>query len=171
MTKPDRPVSGFVPIGDVVAGVELPDGRALTPAAPQARHHFTTLRQVNELIEASEADADLGFMARLLALCSLPRTNPGDQKEYIRRNGPYALGMVAGLGNKLPFGTLPRLLLAWVCHRGGADAAPRAGPRPVPVWVHAKTRHGRSQWERPRGSDTAQESNAPAVRVHGHIGL
>ena len=115
MTKPDRPVSGFVPIGDVVAGVELPDGRALTPAAPQARHHFTTLRQVNELIEASEADADLGFMARLLALCSLPRTNPGDQKEYIRRNGPYALGMVAGLGNKLPFGTLPRLLLAWVC--------------------------------------------------------
>ena len=53
----------------------------LTPARAQARHHFTTLRQVNQLIEASEADADLGFMARLLALCSLPRTNPGDQKD------------------------------------------------------------------------------------------
>ena len=115
MTKPDRPGSGFVPIGNVVAGVELPDGRALTPAAPQARHHFTTLHQVNQLIEASEADADLGFMARLLALCSLPRTNPGDQKEYVRRNGPYALVMSAGGLNKLPFGTLPRLLLAWVC--------------------------------------------------------
>ena len=54
-------------------------------------------------------------MARLLSLCSLPRTNPGNQKEYIRRNGPYMLGMTAGLNNKLPFGNLPRLLLAWVC--------------------------------------------------------
>ena len=116
MTKPDRPVSGFVPIGDVVAGVELPDGPALTPAAPQARHHFTTLRQVDQLIEASEADADLGFMARLLALCSLPRTNPKNRLQYVRCNGPYTLTMTASsAGVKLPFGTLPRLLLAWVC--------------------------------------------------------
>ena len=63
----------------------------------------------------SEADADLGFMGRLLALCSLPRTNPGDRKEYVRRNGPYKLGMVAGIEDKLPFGNIPRLLLAWVC--------------------------------------------------------
>ena len=116
MTKPDRPVSGFVPIGDVVAGVELPDCPALTPAAPQARHHFTTLRQVDQLIEASEADADLGFMARLLALCSLPRTNPKNRLQYVRCNGPYTLTMTASsAGVKLPFGTLPRLLLAWVC--------------------------------------------------------
>ena len=115
MTKPDRPVSGFVPSGDVVAGVELPDDRAQTPATPQARHHFTTLHQVNQLVEASEADADVGFMARLLALCSLPRTNPGDRKEYVRRNGPYTLGMSAGINNKLPYGNIPRLLLAWVC--------------------------------------------------------
>ena len=80
----------------------------------QARHHFTTLRQVNQLIEASEAEPDLGFMARLLALCSLPRTNPRDRKEYVRRNGPYALVMTAGGLNKLPYGILPRLLLAWV---------------------------------------------------------
>ncbi len=31
-----------------------------------------------------------------------------------RVNGPYTLGMSAGIGNKLPFGTLPRLLMAWV---------------------------------------------------------
>ena len=54
-------------------------------------------------------------MARLMALCSLPRTNPGNRKEYVRRNGPYALVMTAGGLNKLPFGNLPRLLLAWVC--------------------------------------------------------
>ena len=54
-------------------------------------------------------------MARLLALCSLPRTNPGDRPQYVRRNGPYTLGMTAGINNKLPYGNIPRLLLAWVC--------------------------------------------------------
>ena len=107
----------FVPIGDVADGLSLPGSRALTPhaATPQARHHFTTLHQVNQLIEASEAEPDLGFMARLLALCSLPRTDPKQRLQYVRRNGPYALYMTASSGNKLPFGTLPRLLLAWVC--------------------------------------------------------
>ena len=112
-----RKRDGFIPLGDVAGATELPDGRALThdAASPQARHHFTTLQQVDRLIEASEADADLGFMARLLALCSLPRTNPGNRKEYVRRNGPYTLGMSAGINNKLPYGNIPRLLLAWIC--------------------------------------------------------
>ena len=70
--------------------------------------------QVNQLVSASEAEADLGFMARLLALCSLPRTNPGNRLQYKRVNGPYKLVMVAGADNKLPYGNLPRLLLAWV---------------------------------------------------------
>ena len=115
MSSPSRPVSGFVPLGDMAGAVDLPGGRVLSPATPQARHHFTTLRQVNQLIEASEADADLGFMARLLALCSLPRTNPGDRLQFRRVNGPYKLIMTATGDAKLPYGTLPRLLLAWVC--------------------------------------------------------
>ena len=53
-------------------------------------------------------------MARLMALCSLPRTNPGDRLQYKRVNGPYKLIIIAGGDNKLPFGNLPRLLLAWV---------------------------------------------------------
>ena len=69
MSDPSRPVSGFVPLGDMAGAVDLPGSRGLSPATPQARHHFTTLHQVNQLVEASEADADLGFMARLLALC------------------------------------------------------------------------------------------------------
>ena len=69
---------------------------------------------MNQLVEASEADPDLGFMGRTMALCSLPRSNPGNRKEYKRVNGPFTLYMVAGGGNKLPFGNLPRLLLAWV---------------------------------------------------------
>ena len=78
--------------------------KALRDASPQARHHFTQADQVTQLVTASEADADLGFMARLLALCSLPRTNPGNRKEYKRINGPYTLYMIAGGGCKLPFG-------------------------------------------------------------------
>ena len=89
--------------------------KALGDASPQARHHFTQADQVDQLISASEADADLGFMARLLALCSLPRTNPGNRHQYKRVNGPYKLVMVAGADNKLPFGNFPRLILAWVC--------------------------------------------------------
>ena len=61
------------------------------------------------------SDPDLGFMARMLTLCSLPRTNPGDRLQYVRQNGPYSLVMIAGGRNKLPFGNLPRLLLSWVC--------------------------------------------------------
>ena len=54
-------------------------------------------------------------MARTIALCSLPRSNPGNRLQYKRVNGPYKLIMVAGGDNKLPFGNLPRLILAWVC--------------------------------------------------------
>ena len=113
-----RKRDGFVPLGDVAGELPRSLGRSLTPcpATLQERHHFTTLRQVNQLVEASEAEPDLGFMARLLALCSLPRTNPGDRLQYVRRNGPYTLTITASTeGVKLPFGNLPRLLLAWVC--------------------------------------------------------
>ena len=53
-------------------------------------------------------------MARLLALCSLPRSNPGNRTQYKRVNGPYTLYMNTTADNKLPYGNLPRLLLAWV---------------------------------------------------------
>ena len=82
---------------------------------PQPHHYFTLADQVDQLVEASEADPEMGFMARLMALCSLPRTNTGNRLQYKRVNGPYTLGMSAGINNKLPYGNLPRLLLAWVC--------------------------------------------------------
>ena len=69
---------------------------------------------MNQLVRASEADPDLGFMARTIALCSLPRTNPGNRLQYKRVNGPFTLIMTATGNYKLPFGNLPRLILAWV---------------------------------------------------------
>ena len=104
----------LIPIGDALSGMGGPV-KSIREATPQALHHFTLSDQVNQLVSASEADADLGFMARLLTLCSLPRTNPGNRLQYKRVNGPYQLYMIAGGGNKLPFGNIPRLLLAWVC--------------------------------------------------------
>ena len=108
-----RQRDGLVPIGEAFGDLDGPV-KAIREASPQARHHFTRFDQVNQLVGVSEADPDLGFMARLLALCSLPRTNPGNRLQYKRVNGPYQLYMIAGGGNKLPFGNIPRLLLAWV---------------------------------------------------------
>ena len=103
----------LVPVAEVIADLGGPV-QAIREASPQALHHFTQTDQVNQLVSASEADPERGFMARTMALCSLPRTNPGNRKEYVRRNGPYTLVMSAGGLNKLPFGNIPRLLLAWV---------------------------------------------------------
>ena len=46
---------GFVPLGD--GTVELPGDRALTPAAAEARHHFTRLDQIDQLVDASEVSS------------------------------------------------------------------------------------------------------------------
>ena len=89
--------------------------KAIRDASPQARRHFTRFDQVNLLVRASEATADTGFMARLMMLCSLPRTNLGNRHQYKRVNGPYTLIMTAVGQSGLPLGNLSRLLLAWVC--------------------------------------------------------
>ena len=107
---------GLKPIGEIVkdalSGLPGPV-QALRETPPPARH-FTQADQVHQLIEASEEDADMGFMARTMALCSLPRTNPGNRLQYKRVNGPYTLIMFSNGETKLPYGNFPRLILAWV---------------------------------------------------------
>ncbi len=109
-----RVKDGWFPIGKVFSGPGSPE-QGLQESSPQAVYHFTRVDQVDQLVRASEDDPDTGFMARLMTLCSLPRTNPGNRLQYVRRNGPYTLGMTAGINNRLPYGNIPRLLLAWVC--------------------------------------------------------
>ena len=104
----------LVSFGAVFSVLDEKVKEALQPL-PQAKHHFTQADQVDQLVRACEEEPDLGFMVRLMALCSLPRTNPGTRHQYKRVNGPYKLVMIAGADNKLPFGNIPRLLLAWVC--------------------------------------------------------
>ena len=100
-----RKRAGVVPIVETLADL---------PGPVQSRRGFTLADQVNRLVGASEATPDSGFLARTMALCSLPRSNPGNQTQYKRVNGPYKLIMSATGDYKLPFGTNPRLILAWV---------------------------------------------------------
>ena len=55
-------------IGTLMACEDMNDKSkpALSLVTPQARHHFTRLDQVDLLVGASEADAEVGFMARML---------------------------------------------------------------------------------------------------------
>ena len=105
----------LVPIGNAISGLDDAPRLAIRDDSPQARRSFTLADQVDQLVSASEATPDRGFLGRTMALCSLPRSNPGNQYRYVRRNGPYTLVMNAGGLSKLPFGTNPRLILAWIC--------------------------------------------------------
>ena len=94
---------------------DLPDPVKLVRLERPPQRSFTRFDQVHQLAEAREAEAETGFMARLMALCSLPRSNPGNRHQYKRVNGPYTLIMSVIGDNKLPYGNLPRLILAWLC--------------------------------------------------------
>ena len=127
----------LVPIAEAFSDLSGPVA-ALRDASPQALHHFTQADQVNQLISAREADPERGFMARMMALCSLPRTNPGNRIRYVRRNGPYTLYMTAGGGNKLPFGNLPAAPVAGLDFDGGrAHSIPGTDPGRLACQVHA----------------------------------
>ena len=87
-----RKRDGLVPVGEVIGGLDGPV-KEIREASPQAVHHFTRFDQVNQLISRpAKRTPIMGFMARLMALCSLPRTNPGNRLQYKRVNGPYTLG-------------------------------------------------------------------------------
>ena len=160
-----RQRGGLVPIGEVVSGLDGPVP-VIPAASPQARRGFTVADQVNQLVRASEADPDLGFMARLMALCSLPRTNPGNRKEYVRRNGPYPLVMSAGGLNKLPYGNFPRLLLAWLCSEAVKTRSQVLVVGTVARQVHANARdlpqQRRARWR----SNPPPQPDAASLRLH-----
>ena len=76
---------------------------AIREASHQARRGFTLADQVHQLVTASEADPDMGFMARLMALCSLPRTNPGNQISVCPAQRPLQAHHVGHRGSQTPF--------------------------------------------------------------------
>jgi len=65
-----------------------------------------------EAEEAKEAGA-LGFMARVLVQATMPHRQV-DGNEFTRTNGAFTLSLMAPIKVGLPYGTIPRLLLAWL---------------------------------------------------------
>jgi hypothetical protein len=61
---------------------------------------------------AREAGA-LGFMARALVQATMPHRKT-EGNEFERRNGAYTLTMMSPSRIGLPYGSIPRLLLAWI---------------------------------------------------------
>lgn len=62
--------------------------------------------------QAKESGA-IGYFARMLVQVTLPHSKP-ETNEFERRNGPLVLTMLAPTRVGLPYGTYPRLLLAWL---------------------------------------------------------
>ena len=63
--------------------------------------------------EAARRAGALGFMARALVLTTMPhRAVQGN--EFTRTNGAFTLSMLAPSKVGLPYGTIPRLLTAWL---------------------------------------------------------
>ena len=65
-----------------------------------------------EIEDARDAGA-LGFMARAMVQATLPHKKV-DGTEFERRNGAFTLSIMAPSRIGLPYGSIPRLLLAWV---------------------------------------------------------
>jgi hypothetical protein len=62
------------------------------------------------------AAGEVAFTARLMVLATLPHSDPGDGvREWTRRNGDFLLGIQAGIDKGIPYGSYPRLVLAWLC--------------------------------------------------------
>jgi len=81
-------------------------------------HKRTSLeRLVNDALaieaEAAKEAGALGFMARALVQATMPHRKTA-ANEFVRRNGAYALTMLAPSAVGLPYGSVPRLLMAWL---------------------------------------------------------
>jgi len=61
---------------------------------------------------AVEANA-LGFMARAMVQATMPHKKT-TKNEFVRRNGAFTLSMLSPARIGLPYGSVPRLLMAWL---------------------------------------------------------
>jgi hypothetical protein len=89
-----------------------------TPSEKHVKRVFKVRREkqksnVGEMGEPPEQD--LGFIARVFAQMGLPHSDPGDEvRTFERRNGIYRLKLMADEESHLPYGSIPRMLLAFV---------------------------------------------------------
>lgn len=79
----------------------------------QNRIKLVKAAQEIQTLDALNAD-ELGFMARMLVQTTLPHSDPGDVKAFERTNGRAHLIVQPGPRTGVPYGSYPRLVLAWI---------------------------------------------------------
>lgn len=79
--------------------------------------HKTVDSLINQALaiedESAQDAGSLGFMARAMVQATLPHSKVAGN-EFTRINGNYSLSIMAPSAIGLPYGTIPRLLLAWL---------------------------------------------------------
>lgn len=71
---------------------------------------------LDALLEQQEEAADAGalaYLARVMVQATMPHSRPRGN-EFTRRNGNLTMTIMAPVKFGLPYGTIPRLLLAWI---------------------------------------------------------
>ena len=80
----------------------------ITPAVEQLINEALAIEA-----ESAQNAGALGFMARAMVQATLPHKKV-EGNEFERRNGAFTLSLMAPARVGLPYGTVPRLLLAWL---------------------------------------------------------
>ena len=80
----------------------------ITPAAEQLINEALAIEA-----ESAQNAGALGFMARAMTQATLPHRRV-EGNEFTRRNGAFTLSLMAPAKIGLPYGIVPRLLLAWL---------------------------------------------------------
>lgn len=83
--------------------------------------NYTEHRKVKRIVaeslaieaEAAQEAGALGYMARALTQATMPHKRT-EQTQFCRRNGAFELSITALTKEGLPYGSIPRLLTAWV---------------------------------------------------------
>ena len=83
--------------------------------APLSEPYLSKLVKEAVLLDEEEAieAGRLGYMARTLVQATLPHRDP-KSNEFVRKNGHFTLEMLAPSSVGLPYGSIPRIILAWI---------------------------------------------------------
>lgn len=69
-------------------------------------------QQINRLVSIEDQEQDVKLFTRMMLQAVIPRKTT-KQREIIIQNGHWEIGIQAGIKEKLPSGSLPRLILIW----------------------------------------------------------
>jgi hypothetical protein len=99
---------------------------------PTSKRHLQLVKLAGDLAEKTREEAnELGFMSRLLIMVNLPYKDPGkDKKCWIRKNGKVSIVVSAvynqnGLCMGIPYGSYPRLILAYLITQAVKTQSPK----------------------------------------------